>query len=67
MPVCLRDWLPEDHLAHLISDVVPTLDLSGIYAHYDRVLRGQQVLAICREAGLVKLGLHVLFLRNSLM
>ena len=41
MPVCLRDWLPEDHLAHLISDVVPTLDLSEIYAHYERVLRGQ--------------------------
>lgn len=41
MPVCLRDWLPEDHLAYLIWDVVVTLDLSEIYAYYERVLRGQ--------------------------
>lgn len=41
MPVSLRDWLPEDHLVYLISDVVDTLDLSEIYAPYDRELRGQ--------------------------
>lgn len=41
MPVCLRDWLPEDHLVYLVSDVVDELDLSEIYAHYEGQLRGQ--------------------------
>jgi transposase len=41
MPVELREWLPEDHLAYVISDVVDTLDLSPIYAKYDAVLPGQ--------------------------
>jgi len=41
MPVDLRDWLPEDHLVYLISEVVDTLDLSEIYAHYARRRRGQ--------------------------
>jgi transposase len=42
LPVDLREWLPEDHLAYVISDVVDnTLDLSEIYRYYDTVLRGQ--------------------------
>ena len=41
MPVCLRDWLPEDHLVYLVSDVVDALDLGEIYAHYAEHLRGQ--------------------------
>lgn len=41
MPVCLREWLPEDHLVFLVSDVVETLDLRAIYAYYERELRGQ--------------------------
>lgn len=41
MPVCLREWLPEDHLVFLVSDVVDTLDLWEIYAYYERELRGQ--------------------------
>ena len=32
MPPSLRDWLPADHLAWLIVDVVSELDLSGFYA-----------------------------------
>lgn len=36
LPPSLRDWLPEDHLAHFISDVVDTLDLSRIYNDYER-------------------------------
>ena len=41
MPVDLRDWLPEEHLVCLACEVVDTLDLSEIYAHYGRTLRGQ--------------------------
>jgi len=41
LPVDLREWLPEDHLAYLVSDVVDTLDLSEIYLYYGTVLRGQ--------------------------
>lgn len=35
LPPSLRDWLPEDHLAHFISDVADSLDLSGIYNVYE--------------------------------
>jgi transposase len=34
-PPSLQDWVPEDHLARFISDVVDSLDLSAIYASYD--------------------------------
>jgi transposase len=35
LPPSLQDWLPEDHLARFVADVVETLDLSGIYAKYE--------------------------------
>jgi len=35
LPPALRDWLPEDHLALFISDVVETLDLTPIVATYE--------------------------------
>jgi len=35
MPPSLRDWLPEEHLAFFISDVVDELDLSAIYLPYE--------------------------------
>jgi len=35
LPVDMRDWLPEGHLALFILDVVGELDLSKIYAFYD--------------------------------
>tara|TARA_B100000315_G_scaffold225197_1_gene231267 strand:+ start:63 stop:287 length:225 start_codon:yes stop_codon:yes gene_type:complete len=31
MPPSLSDWLPSDHLAWFIVDVVAELDLSGFY------------------------------------
>jgi hypothetical protein len=31
LPPSLQDWLPEDHLARFIADVVNELDLSAIY------------------------------------
>jgi transposase len=39
LPPSLRDWLPEDHLAFFVSDLVDHLDLSAImkvYAEEDR-------------------------------
>jgi transposase len=40
MPASLRDWLPEDHLAYFISDVVDHLDLGAIMARYEAEERG---------------------------
>jgi transposase len=36
LPPSLQDWLPEDHLARFIGDVMNELDLSAIYAEYER-------------------------------
>ena len=41
LPPDLRDWLPEDHLANFIGDVVDTLDLSAITGSYDNSAGGQ--------------------------
>ncbi|MGH8322893.1 MAG: IS1182 family transposase [Steroidobacteraceae bacterium] len=40
LPPSLQEWLPEDHLALFVLDVVKQLDLSVIYGHYERELRG---------------------------
>jgi transposase len=40
MPASLRDWLPENHLAYFISDVVDHLDLGAIMARYEAEERG---------------------------
>ena len=34
LPPSLHDWLPENHLARFLVDVVETLDLSAIHASY---------------------------------
>jgi transposase len=41
LPPSLKDWLPEKHLAYFVSEVVDELDLSGIYAAYEKDERGQ--------------------------
>jgi transposase len=41
LPPSLRDWLPENHLAYFVSDVVDQLDLTSIHAVYEKHLRGQ--------------------------
>ena len=41
LPPSLRDWLPEDHLAYFVSDVVEQLDLSAIESVYEKEERGQ--------------------------
>lgn len=40
MPASIREWLPGDHLAYFISDVVDHLDLSAIMKHYAGEERG---------------------------
>ena len=40
LPAALQEWLPPDHLAYLISDVVDQLDLSAITARYEEERRG---------------------------
>lgn len=40
LPPNLNDWLPEDHLARFISNVVDGLDLSKIFDYYEVELRG---------------------------
>ena len=35
LPPSLHDWLPENHLARFLVDVVESLDLGAIYASYD--------------------------------
>jgi len=41
LPASLRDWLPEDHLAYFVSDVVDQLNLSAIEGVYEGEERGQ--------------------------
>jgi transposase len=41
LPPSLREWLPEDHLAYFVSDVVDNLDLSAMDAVYGTEKRGQ--------------------------
>ena len=36
LPPSLQDWLPENHLARFVADVMNELDLSSIYAKYER-------------------------------
>ena len=40
LPPSLRDWLPEDHLAFFVSDLVDHLDLSAIMKVYEEEDRG---------------------------
>lgn len=35
LPVSLRAWLPEDHVAYFISEVIEELDLTAFYAPYE--------------------------------
>jgi len=41
LPPSLRRWLPENHLAYCVSDVVDQLDLSAIESVYEEEDRGQ--------------------------
>jgi transposase len=41
LPPSLRDWLPENHLAYFVSDVIDNLDLAAMDAVYGDERRGQ--------------------------
>ena len=41
LPPSLREWLPQEHLTHFVSDVVDHLDLSAMDAVYGEEKRGQ--------------------------
>src|ERR1039458_5933219 len=46
LPPSLHDWLPQNHLARFLVDVVAALDLNAIYASYDaKDGRGQAAYA----------------------
>ncbi len=36
LPEAIQEWLPEDHLAHFISETIDTLDLKAFHARYDK-------------------------------
>lgn len=40
MPASMREWLPSDHLAYFVSDLVDSLDLSSITDRYANEERG---------------------------
>ena len=40
LPAALQEWLPDDHLAYFIADVVDQLDMSKVTARYERERRG---------------------------
>jgi transposase len=40
-PPSPHDWLPQDDLVYFLLDTVATLDLTPIFEHYERELRGQ--------------------------
>lgn len=40
-PPSPHDWLPQGDLVYFLLDTVATLDLTPIFAHYERELRGQ--------------------------
>jgi transposase len=41
LPPSLREWLPDDHLAYFVSEMVDQLDLSAIESVYEEDDRGQ--------------------------
>ena len=48
----LRDWLPEDHLAYFVSDLIDELDLRAIEPYYEKEERGYPQHNGSRTAGL---------------
>ena len=40
LPAALQEWLPPDHLAYFISDIVDQLDLSAVTGRYDEQRSG---------------------------
>ena len=53
LPPDMREWLPEDHLAHFVMDTVSELDLSRIYQDYDGSQGGQPAYHPAMMVGLL--------------
>ena len=55
LPPSLREWLPDDHLAFFVSDVVDQLNLSAIESVYEeddaRTDDGKNAPAFAQERG----------------
>jgi transposase len=56
LPPSLQDWLPENHLARFVAEVIDELDLSSIYASYER--SDGRGLAVYHPALIVRLLLY---------
>ena len=56
LPPSLREWLPEDHLAYFVSDVVDQLDLSAMDEVYGNEKRGQPPYDPCMMTKLLVYG-----------
>ena len=52
LPPDLREWLPEDHLVYMMSELVDALDLAAFYAPYTQQGAGNPPLAAPFERGL---------------
>jgi transposase len=63
VPPSLHDWLPQDHLARFVADVVHQLDLSEIYACYER--KDGRGLAACHPEMLTRLLLYAYAIGES--
>jgi hypothetical protein len=50
LPPSLRDWLPENHWACFVSDMVENPDLSQIELFYEKLSRRETQLQRIREA-----------------
>jgi transposase len=40
LPPSLREWLPDDHLAYFVSDLIDSIDLTAIESSYEDEARG---------------------------
>lgn len=56
LPPDLQEWLPQDHLARCVADVLEVLDLSAIFAGYAGDGRGQAAYHPQMMAGLLIYG-----------
>ena len=44
LPAALQEWLPDDHLAYFISDVVDQLDMSKALATSGNGVAGRRII-----------------------
>src|SRR5690242_7524078 len=63
LPPDLTDWVPDHHVVWSLLGAVEQMDLGAFYGSYRENGQGRpaglftQVLALCRKAGLVRVGI----------